>query len=226
MAQPTEQEKRMGWNNLSPERKRQLEMGGGLVAGLGLLGGGYAMHRHHEKNEEEKKADAWAMSNWHDDAQKRTQQFYNNGPQAPFTWVLTEGDQIPDNAFQGGQDGDGSPLYIARAYYDNGLQIGKAGRHLGGAVISYAGKEVQVPKYEVLMCDPSRVRWVDGSQFRQGGRPVEGGREEDGTPLSIAQAFHEGGTHPGKFSDKLGRAYIPWGGKELGVDQFRILCFN
>lgn len=38
--------------------------------------------------------------------------------------------------------------------------------------------------------------------------PVEGGHEEDGTPLWIAQADYEGGVYPGKAGPKLEGANI------------------
>ncbi|KDQ08954.1 hypothetical protein BOTBODRAFT_540164 [Botryobasidium botryosum FD-172 SS1] len=226
MAQPTRNEKNTSWHDLDPERKRQLEMGGGLAAGAALLGGGYMAFRHHQKSEEDKKAEAWALSNWHEDAQQRTQQFYSQGAQASYTWVLAEGKNIPNEALEAGRDGDGSALYAARAYCEGGLHIGKAGRHLGkGASIAYAGKEVEVEKYEILLADPSKVRWVDGSEF-QSTEPVEGGKEADGTPLYVAQAFYHEGTHPGKWNQRLGGAHIAWGGEEVQCDRYRVLVLN
>lgn len=51
------------------------------------------------------------------------------------------------------------------------------------------------------------LRWVPASGRLNvnslGYRPVEGGRENDGTPLYIAQAPHKGVVHPGKASEKL-----------------------
>lgn len=51
------------------------------------------------------------------------------------------------------------------------------------------------------------LRWVDASGRLNvsslGFRPVEGGREADGTPLYIAEAPHNGAVHPGKASEKL-----------------------
>jgi hypothetical protein len=40
-----------------------------------------------------------------------------------------------------------------------------------------------------------------------GYKPVEGGRENDGTRLYVAQAEFEGVFHPGKASDKLDGMY-------------------
>lgn len=51
------------------------------------------------------------------------------------------------------------------------------------------------------------LRWVSAHGHLNvqslGARPVEGGRESDGTPLYIAKAFHKGAEHPGKASEKL-----------------------
>ena len=67
-----EDERKHGWDGLSDERKKQLEVGstyilahlsltaftvlqigGGLVAGLAALGAGYFAYKHHEKSEDE-----------------------------------------------------------------------------------------------------------------------------------------------------------------------------
>ena len=65
----------------------------------------------------------------------------------------------------------------------------------------------QLSKYEVLVGDPRALRWVNyrGRLNLQnlGARPVEGGREKDGTPLFVASAQHGPNVVPGKVSEKL-----------------------
>jgi len=227
-AQPTEQEKKTNWYDLDDERKKQLELGGGLLAGAGLLAGGFAAFNSHKKGKEDQKADAWAMSNWLQDAQSRAAAFHRTGPQGPYTWVLTHGKDIPRGAIVGGQEDntDDKILYIARAYYEGGVHLGKAGRHLQkGAVIGYGGKEIEIDTYEVLLGDNSKCKWVAKSDNNFSPQAaVEGGREADGTPLLVAQAFYKGGTQPGKYSDKLGGACIAYGGKEEVIKKdYRIL---
>jgi len=43
--------------------------------------------QHHSKGEEDKKAEVWALQNWVNDAQRRAQQYNQNGPSGPYTWV-------------------------------------------------------------------------------------------------------------------------------------------
>lgn len=50
-----------------------------------------------------------------------------------------------------------------------------------------------------------------------GKRPVEGGRENDGTPLFVAKAPYKGAVHPGKASEKLD-------GKSACIDCVQTVC--
>jgi len=217
---PAPQEEQ-GW--LTDERKKQLEIGGGILAGAALLGGGFAAYQHHKNNQENSQAQAWGQSNWLSEAQARTQAFRAQGPKGPYTWVLTNGKNIPQGAIEGGREDNGKVLYIARTYYEGGIHVGKAGSHLGkGAVIGYGDKEIEIDTYEILLGDTSRVKWTSGASYNSQS-VVEGGREQDGTPLLVAQAFYKGGTHPGKFSPKFKGACIAYGGKEKLVEQYQIL---
>ncbi|KDQ21377.1 carbohydrate-binding module family 12 protein [Botryobasidium botryosum FD-172 SS1] len=218
------------WEN--PEHRKQLEIGGGILAGAALLGGGFALYNHHQQKQQEAKGGEWAMQNWLSDAKNRTSEFYRTGPRGPYTWVLTEGRNIPQGAIEGGRDGDNhkSPLYICRAYHAGGVHVGKAGRHLEkGAVIGYGNKEIEISTYEILLGDSNAVRWVDArgdfSPHALGGQPVEGGRESDGTPLYIAQAPYHHGVHPGKTNPGFKGACIAWGGEEKIVSQYRVLVY-
>lgn len=224
-----EDEKDKNWYDLTDERKKQLEIGGALAIGAGLLGAGFAAWKHHEKSEEEKKAHMWGAQNWLRDAQQRTQDFHQRGPSGPFVWVLVHGHEIPQGALVGGEV-NGEPIYIARAFHEGGIQVGKCGRPFKkGAVVGYGHDEVEYDTYEVLLGDSRAVRWVDVegrlNVERLGVRLVEGGREADGTQLYIAQGQVKGGTHCGKVSEKLHKAFITADGKEREVDNYRVLAY-
>jgi len=222
-------ERKRNWHDLDPRRKKQLEVGGGLVAGLALIGAGYYAYHSHQKSEEEKKAQVWALQNWLQEAEARTQDFYNNGPRGPATWILAEGGSVPDGAIPGGEQ-QGKPLFICRGFHEGGLQIGKVSPAAQqGAMIGYGFKEFPIPKYEVLVGDRHALRWVDFQgrlNVRQlGARPVEGGREADGTPLFVALARHGNAVIPGKVGEKLDGAVIPTNNTEVVSEQYRVLCY-
>ncbi|KIK67036.1 carbohydrate-binding module family 12 protein [Collybiopsis luxurians FD-317 M1] len=225
-----QEERKRHWYDLDDKRKKELEVGGGLLAGLGLLGAGYAIYKHHEKGEEDKKADAWALQNWIHEAEARRVEYRKRGPRGPAQWILNQGKDIPANAILVGPEHDWN-LWICRAYIDGTLQIGKASNVFQkGAVIGYDGKEHQLDTYEILVGDMHGLQWVDASGHLNvenlGLRPVEGGRDKDGSPLYIAEAPHNDAVHPGIASPKHDGAFIPYGGKQVQVHNYRILCYN
>ncbi|KAI0754755.1 carbohydrate-binding module family 12 protein [Daedaleopsis nitida] len=225
-----EDERKHGWDSLSDDRKQQIEVGGGLLAGIAAIGAGYFAFNEHKKSEEEKKAHLWALQNWLHDAEQRTRDYYEGRARSPVTWILVEGKNIPTNiAIPGGEE-HGEPHYICRGFHEGGLQLGKASPIFEkGGVIGYAHKEIQLSKFEVLVGDRRAVRWVDyeGRVDLQKlpGRPVEGGHEADGTPLFIAQATHGRAIVPGKCSPNLKSAFVPYGFDEKEEKQYRILCY-
>jgi hypothetical protein len=222
------EEHKKSWHDITPERKQQLEIGGGLVAGLAALGAGFYAYHEHEKNEEKKKANVWALQSWLADAKARTGAYRRNNTSS-LTWILTEGHDIPADAFVAGDEG-GKPLYISRAFCDGGLQVGKAGSHLKkGAVYGYNHKTFEVSTYEILVGDSSATKWIStGGQLRVdqlGKRPVEGGQENDGTPIYVARADYHG-LHPGKATTALDGAYIAFGSEEKRVKEYSVLCYD
>jgi len=210
--------------------KKKLEVGGGLVAGAALLAGGVLAYKHHEQHKEEGKARVWARGNWIEEARARGEELRRNGPQGPTVWVLTQGKRIPNGAIVIG-DEHGRSLYSSRAFHEGGLVIGKASQEFHkGCVIGYADDEIEVDEYEVLVGDMNRLRWVSANgklnAANLGHRPVEGGHEKDGTAVYVARVPYKGATHPGKASEKLGGAYITYGGKEVVVQDYQVLCYN
>ncbi|CAK5281425.1 unnamed protein product [Mycena citricolor] len=215
------EEREKHWYDLDDKRKQELEVGGGLLAGAALLAGGYAAWKGHEKSQEEENAHKWSLQNWVHDAEVRAEKFRNYGPQSPATWVLNRGKNIPQGAIAVGQEHSWT-LYICRAYHEGGILIGKASDAFKkGAVIGYRHEEVHLDIYEILLGDMNGLRWVPAqgrlNVASLGFRPVEGGKEASGTPLYIAEAPYNGAVHPGKASEDLDGAYIPYDGTEKCV---------
>jgi hypothetical protein len=229
------EEQKKNWLDLSDDRKKQLKIGGGIAAGLALLGGGYyAYHQHeeHKKSEEEQEALTWGAQGWAKDSQAKTEEFRKHGPRLPATWVLVEGrDKIPKAALVVGKDKDGYSIFVARAYFEHGLQIGKASAHFKqGSAIGYAGKVIELPTFEILVADPQGVRWVPYSsqlnveELRA--KPVEGGKEANGSLLYVARVNYNGGVHPAKCGEHLPAAHLAFGGTEVLVEDYEVLCYN
>lgn len=231
-AQPTHGQDQASWFNIDEKRKKELEIGGGIVAGVGALAAGLFVHNQHSKKEEEKKAHAWSQGNWLRDAEQRTQAFRSGNYPGPVAWVLNHGKNIPSNAIEGGFE-RGAPLYICRAYCEGGLMIGKAcSVFKKGAVIGFKKEEIHLDTYEILVGNSQAVSWVNVSgQFNpaalNGRRPVEGGREPGGAPQYIAQAPYHGAVHPGKACESFGDGcFIPYDSTEKKVGEYAVLCYN
>ncbi|KAG8789657.1 hypothetical protein FRC12_013325 [Ceratobasidium sp. 428] len=56
---------------------------------------------------------------------------------------------------EGGHEHDGSPLFLARAFYWGGTHPGKMSSYLKGADITFAGKEYVVNDFQVLVHNPT-----------------------------------------------------------------------
>lgn len=95
---------------------------------------------------------------WLQAARDSTEHFKQHGSPVPLVWINTEENHIPPNAVPFSEDANGCSLYIARVLLEGRLYLGKAAHHLNGAVVSYAGRERVISKYEVLTC-ASLIQW-------------------------------------------------------------------
>ncbi|KLO20370.1 hypothetical protein SCHPADRAFT_923549 [Schizopora paradoxa] len=215
--------------------KKDLLLGGGLALGLGLLGAGgfYAHEKHKKANEEEQHAQAWELQNWVVSSRQRTEDFFRNGPRAPTTWILSEAlpqhKELERDFIAAGEE-QGVRLFIIRAPHEGGIQLGKykAGDRHG--TIGYAHDEIQVNTFEVLIGSHQAVRWVPAKGKLEmselnGARPVEGGREGNGTPLFIARGKYKGDIIPGKASSSLSGAFVPYDDDEKEIKEYEVLCY-
>ncbi|KAG6813692.1 hypothetical protein H0H92_008540 [Tricholoma furcatifolium] len=208
---------------------KKVLIGGGIAAGLLGVAGVYLANKHHEHQNDDR------HTAWVNEARARTEQFHREGPTGPTTWLLTQGKNFPQYAIEVGQQRS-FPVFISRVYWDGGKlackpEIGAASGAFdkGAAVIGYKHKEFHVDVYEVLVGNTRALRWVPvHGKVNVGAlnaRPVEGGHEDNGTPLFIAKAMHHGSYYPGKASATLDGAYIPIDGTEKNFKDFEILCY-
>jgi len=191
--------------------KKVAGIAGGILGGAALLGGGIAAYKHHQKKKDAEESAALAES-------------------GPVQWQRVSGRSFPPNAISGGRENSGT-LYIIRGTHNGSTTPGKGGSHLKtGAVIGYGNKEIDLNGFEVLVGDPRSVRWVSVSgRFRAKDldqRPVDGGKDTDGTRLLIARATLGGAIHPGKIAEGSKAAFIPWGGKETEAANYEVLVYD
>ncbi|KAI9291585.1 hypothetical protein K502DRAFT_309057 [Neoconidiobolus thromboides FSU 785] len=120
-----------------------------------------------------------------------------------FEWVKAKSGSIPPNAVQGGQEGDGKPLFVARAMFNGSLVPGKAGPHIRGASIAYGGKEHFLFDYEILVGDESLLYWrqCTGRIQLRGWSPLEVGYEADGKELYVGKTQVGSGVVIGKVGE-------------------------
>jgi hypothetical protein len=73
--------------------------------------------------------------------------------------------------------------------------------------------------------DQSSVIWKSASNGAIPAGAIVAGHESDGPILYAARAYYQGGLHPGKIETGFGGAHIAWGGKEISVPNYEVLCW-
>jgi hypothetical protein len=71
-------------------------------------------------------------------------------PADSVSWAAASGDAVPDNAIPGGVSLEGETLYIGRTTHEGAVTVGKVHPSHGVLYISYGGKEIGFPDYEIL----------------------------------------------------------------------------
>lgn len=68
----------------------------------------------------------------------------------PYYYVPASNGDIPQGALRAGQNSDGTPLYVARAFHKGDVVPGKVSHVFGQAFISYNCEEHAKKEYEVM----------------------------------------------------------------------------
>ncbi|WED42649.1 DUF3421 domain-containing protein [Legionella cardiaca] len=124
------------------------------------------------------------------------------------------------NAFQVGLDTDGKPLFLCLARLANSTQPGKTWPGYNHCNVPYGGKEYILDQFEVPTQDIFRRNyWSD-----RGGLAVTVGRDTNGNPLFLCQAYFRGSKQPGKTWPGYNHCNISYGGQEIITDNYRILA--
>ncbi len=143
-------------------------------------------------------------------------------------WTSACNGQIPLGAEPQGYEASGEKLWAARAQLSDpsdgkilGIAPGKVRPGLKGANVPYGGQEVGAQCYEVWV---GPAHWVEakGGNLPQCAAVV--GQEASGESLFLARGMYKGGLHIGKIRPGLGAALIPYGGKEVPLAQYEVMC--
>lgn len=134
-------------------------------------------------------------------------------------WVGANGSDIPAGAFVGGQD-NGEGLIVGRAHHEGALIPGKVVPSHGVCYVAWGGGEHGKGDYEVLV---GSATWVQGTGSNIPPTALPAGESEDGEPLFVGRAQHEGTITIGKVQPSHGVCYISYAGQELGFAEYEIL---
>lgn len=166
---------------------------------------------------------------WMDEARERKAKFSGNAKVV--YWHLVEtGDPLPRNAIPTGNE-HGKKLFSVRVWKNGGLTVGKQVRaglcwNNTRAWIPWYGIEVPWSgPFEILVGDPSAVRWVsprDAGRFHAVEGGFEIGREQ---ALFIAQFNHLGQLEPGKVFSADGQGHFGGWLFEFHNHDFRVLAW-
>ena len=79
-----------------------------------------------------------------------TYQVLTNPNHSELVWVPSGNGHAPTGALVGGQQSDGTPLYIGRAHHNGSMVVGKVHPNHHVLYIPFGGEEVAIHSYEVL----------------------------------------------------------------------------
>ncbi|XP_063216418.1 uncharacterized protein LOC134527556 [Bacillus rossius redtenbacheri] len=66
--------------------------------------------------------------------------------------------------------------------------------------------------------------WRDGSYGSVPDQAVRAGQDKDGSTIYLGRAFHNGDLIPAKIVPSKGLAFVSWGGEEVHVNTYEVLC--
>lgn len=143
-----------------------------------------------------------------------------------YTYDVNE--PLPENPVIAGKYVDGSVLYAGRAYYGGDLLPAMIFinhlEHGTIAHVSYNGREIpQENGFEILLPDGLYV-WRNEANGGVPFRAIEVGHTADGETLYLGRGRHQGAVIPGKVHPTHNCLYIPFGGREIALRQYEVLC--
>lgn len=114
-------------------------------------------------------------------------------------WVSAKGSDIPKSAFKGGEEADGRPLFVTRAFNNGYWHTGKAGYQFNGCHTESHWKEVVYTEYEVLTIPPDAHVVLKWGKYFCGHVHDDSVRIDPAYDIYVGRHEHGGGVYPGKI---------------------------
>ena len=135
-----------------------------------------------------------------------------------FKWEQTQAGQLPINAVVLGEDDQRRPAFVAQGKVDGGFCPGYSNVIEGN--FPYGNRAVKLKNYSVLI---GKGNWRRSSKRKIPSGAVVIGYEKNGYPLFAAKVNYDGKKLLGKMREDFKGAHILYFGKELEVQDFKVL---
>lgn len=132
-----------------------------------------------------------------------------------FTWVNARNGHVPPGAVPAGEDVGGETLYACSI----GSAVGKLVPSHRSCYVAYGHRSFPSQKYRVLTTD-ARWQWVPLTGDIPQGAVIGG---QDGEPLYVCSAFHQGKQVPGKYPPSHNVCYITFGNRSIAISDFYVI---
>lgn len=130
----------------------------------------------------------------------------------------------PTNMVRGGIDSDGTVIFIGRAFHEGDMLPAKVMPDKNECYVCHGGEEHAKEDFEVLRSGDFVWEFASSGTIPEGA--VSCGPTADGEPLYIGRAMYQGTQTPGKVQTSHGCLYIPFGGAEVSVTEYEVLCLK
>jgi len=141
---------------------------------------------------------------------------------AGLRWIPASGRNLPPQAILAGHDTDGDAIYVGRAHHEGDLLPAKVVINKGQGYVAWGGQEHVKHSFEVL-CGEG-YNWVGSASGHVPPNAVDAGQTSSGERLYIGRGSHHGSLTPGKVQPSHHCLYIPYGGQEVRLSNYEVLC--
>lgn len=139
-------------------------------------------------------------------------------------WISTHcNGYLPPNAVRAGQDADGDPIYLGRAFHNGDMLPCKYVPNKGNAYVAWGGDEIVKHEFEILTGE-HHYTWLHGSHGHVPAGAVRVGHTSDGEAIYAGRGHIHGSLTPGKVHPSHKCLYVPFGGREHRLESYEVLC--